>query len=156
LVFSFFLSFPVFSKSEELGPGWESEVGRCFISASQRYNVSLWLLWAIAKVESNFNYKALNKNKDGSFDVGLMQINSRWFPVLKDYGILPRHLWDPCTNVMVGAWILSLCIQKYGYTWDAVGCYHSQTPKRQKKYAYKVMKVIYDSTKSSAKTRGEL
>ncbi|KAL0205187.1 hypothetical protein P9112_000494 [Eukaryota sp. TZLM1-RC] len=33
----------------------------------------------IAKYESSYNSKAVNKNRDGSIDRGLWQINSRWW-----------------------------------------------------------------------------
>jgi soluble lytic murein transglycosylase-like protein len=114
----------------------------CIVKAARKYNVSPLLIWGIIKVESNFNWRALNRNKNGSYDVGLMQINSSWFEEIKKRGIDPRYLWNPCVNVEVGTWILSRCIARYGYTWEAVGCYHSGNPYRRKVYAYKVYQKI--------------
>jgi len=51
-----------------------------------------------------------------------MQINSRWQKVL---GKRWQYVSNACYNVMVGAWILRQCIDRFGYTWDAVACYHT-------------------------------
>lgn len=98
---------------------------------------------AIAKVESGFNPKAIGpKNKNGTFDVGMMQINSGWFDTLEKYGIKPGHLTNACTNIFVGAWILSNNVRRYGKTWQAIGAYNTGNPSRLKqqtaKYASKV------------------
>ncbi len=111
----------------------------CFKEAGQRYQLSPWLLWAIAKAESRFDPTAINHNRNGTVDVGLMQINSLWTEQL---GETWASLHDPCTNVMVGAWILNQCIQDYGYTWNAVGCYHSRTPERRDAYALKIATIL--------------
>ena len=50
----------------------------CFEEAALRYQMPSALLKAISSVESGGNPNALNRNKDGSFDVGHMQINRRW------------------------------------------------------------------------------
>lgn len=111
----------------------------CFLEAGQKYTLSPRLLWAIAKVESNLDPSAIHHNRNGTIDVGLMQINSIWADQL---GKTWNHLGDPCTNVMAGAWILSQCIQEYDYTWQAVGCYHSRTPARRDAYAEKVAAIL--------------
>ena len=99
----------------------------CFEKAGSLYRVSPSLLKAIASVESNFNSRAVNRaNRDGSVDVGLMQINSRWFKQLKQYGISPESLRDDaCTNIHVGAWILATNFHAKGISWDAVGAYNA-------------------------------
>lgn len=115
--------------------------GYCFEEAGKEYNIHPLLLYSISKVESNLNPRAINYNTDGSYDYGLMQINSRWYP---SFGkTLWRSLADPCQNVRAGAWVLAGCMKKHGYTWGAVGCYHSQTRSRKIDYILKVSKVLY-------------
>jgi len=116
----------------------------CFEEAGREYGVDPAVLWSIAKNESNFNPWAVNHNSNGSYDFGLMQINSSW------YNRLGKALWqclaDPCTNVKVGAWILSDCIQRYGNTWQAVGCYNASTEYKRKKYAWKIYRELQTAT----------
>lgn len=108
----------------------------CFEEAGAIYRVSPQLLWAIAKVESSFNPDVLNRNANGSYDFGLMQINSAWAKILGEE--LWASLGNPCQNVKVGAWILTQCMRRYGYTWEAVGCYNATSPDKRAKYAWKV------------------
>jgi len=114
----------------------------CFEEAGNRYGISPQLLYAISKGESSFNPLAINYNTNGTYDYGLMQINSSWEPALRKLGISWNNLADPCTNVMVGAWVLSQCIQDYGYTWPAVGCYNSRTPSKRDRYAARVARIV--------------
>ncbi len=114
----------------------------CYEEAATRYGISPNLLYAISKGESSFNPIAINYNTNGSYDYGLMQINSSWEPTLRKLGIPWDTLADPCTNVMVGAWVLSQCIRDYGYTWPAVGCYNSRTPHKRDRYAAKIARIV--------------
>ncbi|MBB4813697.1 MULTISPECIES: transglycosylase SLT domain-containing protein [Pseudomonas] len=98
----------------------------CWQLAASRYHVDPLLLYAIARVESGLNPRARNINADGSQDIGLMQINSRHLPALARFGITEQHLiTQPCTSVMVGAWILAGFIRENGYGWQAVGAYNA-------------------------------
>lgn len=110
----------------------------CWEEVGRRYNINPYLLAAIAKTESNFNANAVRKNTNGTRDIGVMQINSIHLPELAKYGVLESHLYDPCTNIAVGAWLLSRRQASYGNTWEAVGTYHSKTNNFKWKYAEKV------------------
>jgi soluble lytic murein transglycosylase-like protein len=110
----------------------------CFDEAAARYRVPTSLLMAISRVESSGNPRAINRNPDGSYDIGHMQINSRWLPLLKRYGIDERSLFDACTNTYVGAWILAQNIHRLGYNWEAIGAYNARSPSKRMAYARKV------------------
>jgi soluble lytic murein transglycosylase-like protein len=110
----------------------------CWEEAAERYGMNPHLLYAIAKTESNLNPSAINRNKNGSYDIGLMQINSRWLPTLRKYGIEESQLWDACVNIQVGAWVLAQNMQRMGNSWEAVGAYNARTPELRVRYAQKV------------------
>jgi len=109
---------------------WEAVAGR--------YGVNAQVLYAIAHQESSLNPGAIHKNTNGSHDIGLMQINSRWLPYLNKFGITPSHLLDPCINLNVGAHILAMSLGRYGNTWQAIGAYHSATPVLRDRYALSI------------------
>ena len=109
----------------------------CFEYAGRVFNVSPVLLKSIAKVESNFNQRAVHRNPNGTVDVGIMQINSFWIKKIgwQHWARLKR---DACYNIYVGAWILSRCIKRYGYTWQAVSCYNTGSG-----YSFEYVKKVY-------------
>lgn len=120
----------------------------CFEEAGETYGVPPGLLWAIAKVESNFDPAAVCYNRDGSYDYGVMQINSSWASRL---GLpLWNKLNDPCTNVKVGAYILADCLGRYGYTWEGIGCYNAISLDKRAAYARNVIVVIEQMRKNAA------
>lgn len=110
----------------------------CFDDAARRYDVPAQLLKLIAEVESDMNPTAINRNEGGSEDIGVMQINTGWLPVLKKFGINREDLFDACTNVMVGAWVLHQNIERYGYTWEAIGAYNARSAEKRFRYIKRV------------------
>lgn len=123
----------------------------CWEQAAERYQVNPYLLYAIARTESSLNPAAINRNKNGTYDVGLMQINSSWFPTLRKYGLEEKQLYDPCTSIHVGAWILAQNMQRMGNTWNAVGAYNSSKPDLRLKYALKIYKNIPPAVRDAAR-----
>ncbi|GAB1847306.1 type III secretion system invasion protein IagB [Achromobacter xylosoxidans] len=131
----------------------------CWAGTGERYGIDPLLLLAIAKVESSMNPKAINWNKNGTCDLGLMQINSSNFPALKAKGFDREKLVDPCASIEAGAIMLSTFIKRHGYTWTAVGAYNAgSSPSRaaaRKAYATKVWNV-YQEVHQDADEREKL
>lgn len=118
----------------------------CWSEAQAAYRIPQNVLAAIAKQESGFNAHAINRNSNGTEDIGLMQINTSHLVRLQKYGISRSDLLDPCTNLMVGAWILANNAARLGWNWDAIGAYNvgcrklstTECAKRRNSYAWKI------------------
>lgn len=97
----------------------------CWAAAAYRYRLPADLLYAIGSVESSHRVNARASAANGTYSVGLMQINSSWFPKLRRFGIDESRLAEPCVNIQVGAWILRQEVDRYGYSWEAIGAYYA-------------------------------
>jgi soluble lytic murein transglycosylase-like protein len=112
----------------------------CFKEAGREYGISSQLLETLARVESGMNPKAININVNGSYDVGLMQVNSFW---LKAFTLdKERLMTDACYNVSTGARILKQCFDRYGYNWEAVGCYNASSLQKKINYSWKIFRAL--------------
>lgn len=112
---------------------------KCFNLASVKYKIPAKLLKAIAKTETKFDPLAIHMNKNQTYDLGLMQINSSWLTKLNKVGITQTDLLNGCKNIQVGAWILASNIKQYGFSVKAIGAYNSPTEINQEQYARKVL-----------------
>jgi len=123
----------------------------CWTDVSARYNIPVQLLRCIVETESSGNPKAIGQNAT-SIDIGFAQINEWWLPKIKQFGIEPDDLFNACTNLHVGAWILANNFKQYGYTWRAVGIYNagtakdSATERRRVAYANKIFTCVERDT----------
>jgi soluble lytic murein transglycosylase-like protein len=127
----------------------------CWEQAAQKYGLNVHLLHAIAKTESSLNPAAVNRsNSNGSYDLGLMQINSSWLPRLRQYRIMERDLYEPCVSIDVGAWILAHNIRQFGNTWAAVGAYNTPDPTRGLRYAHRVYRNLPPALRDHAISSG--
>jgi soluble lytic murein transglycosylase-like protein len=117
---------------------------RCVVAAAERHSVNPWVLKAILKVESNFNPGAVNRNPNGTKDIGMAQINTIHLRELSKHGISGADLLDPCVSTYVAAWHLAKQYRQYGNTWFAVGAYHSVTRCYNERYVGLVWNALVD------------
>lgn len=119
----------------------------CLFIASQTYQVPPAILMGIQTVEGGQVGQAV-KNKNGSYDLGPMQINTIWIPELAKYWNVDQATairWvkdDPCTNINVSAWILRQHINETGSLSQAIAHYHSRTPYYGRRYKKKVVEAL--------------
>jgi soluble lytic murein transglycosylase-like protein len=114
----------------------------CLDDAALFHGVSPVLLRGIAQHESGMRPGAVNRNTNGSEDIGLMQINTVHLSRLAKYGITRQSLFDPCVSAYVGAWILRENINRYGPTWNAVGAYNAASPEKRLKYINRIYSTL--------------
>lgn len=122
----------------------------CLDDAARFHHVNVGLVRAIATVESGQRAGVVHLNDDGTTDIGLMQINSRWLTTLARFGVSRAGLQDGCTNAYVGAWILSQNIRRLGLTWDAIGAYNASTREKRIAYARRVYRELHSAPQTVA------
>lgn len=120
-----------------------------FEEAGEYYKIDPKILYSIAKIESNFNPNAVNKNSNGSIDMGVMQINSVHLKELEKRGFNKEHLFDPKINIYAGAWLLKRCFNKHGVSKDGLTCYNGRI--KNNNYGYKVLKELKEVYKKEKK-----
>jgi len=110
----------------------------CINSVAYEYHIPAKLIISVLNIERG-KAGLISKNKNNSYDIGPMQINSLWLADLKRYGITQHDLqYDPCINVKVGTWILSKAIANGNNLLGGIGNYHSHTPINNSSYNQKV------------------
>lgn len=109
----------------------------CFKEAANKHNVPLNLLLAVSYTESRFKLGLSHKNRNGTRDYGLMQINSIWSKQAKKMGYSWQKIkTNPCTNIMFGSHILKYNRKRMGSWSAAIGAYNAgfgKTPKAKKR-----------------------
>ena len=117
----------------------------CIFLAAQTYAVPPAVLLGIYQVEGGKVGQSVGPNKNGSYDLGPMQINTIWLPQLAtEWGVSQStaYRWvkdDPCTNVGVAAWILKGHLNETNNLSQAIAHYHSRTPYYGKAYRGRVV-----------------
>lgn len=112
----------------------------CIHHAAIQYRVPTLLLISVLKTEGG-RVGMANKNVNGTYDYGPMQINSSWLPTLARYGYQQQDIqYNACKNIEVGAWILNQQLANNPKLWSGVGDYHSHTHNLNQHYAQAVYK----------------
>ncbi|MFT4055171.1 MAG: lytic transglycosylase domain-containing protein [Novosphingobium sp.] len=146
IIFVFMLDLQILSSSAYARPTHPEEerlIGTCIRKASFGH---VWLektLWGLRDQEAGW-VGAKIPNRNGSYDLGPLQINSWWVSriaksVRRSEGEVQRHLtFDACFNVEAARWIFLSALKNTGDYWKAIGTYHSPTIWRQRSYRHSV------------------
>lgn len=120
----------------------------CLLLAAQTYQVPPAVMIGIMHVEGGRVGQAVGPNVNGTYDLGPMQVNTRWVPELArawrlDHKTATKLVRDDgCVNVRVAAWILSRKIKEAGSLYGGIAYYHSATPGIGTRYAAKVVALM--------------
>ena len=120
----------------------QSTIDRCVRAASSHFKIHPKVIKSIIAVEGG-KIGTMSKNSNGTYDMGIMQINTIHLPDIKRK--FPRIGWkevayQPCINIGIGSWILHQRLSETDNFWKGVGNYHSKTPKYRKRYLKKIYK----------------
>lgn len=132
-----------------LSPTVYAQHSDCVHEAAQCFKINPLIIKAIIWQESNNRQHVVNINTNKTLDVGIMQVNSIHFKILKSQGISERELREnSCTNIFSGTWILNQVIKDNGYSWEGIGRYHSKTPHYRDRYVSRLIAILrYDKKK---------
>lgn len=102
----------------------------CVAAAAQRYAVPAPLVYAVMRTEGGTTGRTSGRNKNGSVDLGLMQVNEIHLPELARFGITREMLiHNECINISIGTFLLSRELSRTDVDyWTNVGAYNSRTP----------------------------
>ena len=108
------------------------------MEAADVYSLPLAALVGILATEGGKTGEALS-NTNGTWDLGGFQVNTCHVNELQQAGFSPEAvLRDGCVNAHAAAWILRKEYDRTRNIWDAVGAYHSRTPKYRDAYIARV------------------
>jgi hypothetical protein len=123
----------------------------CMLATANFYHLPPRVLPSIQAVEGGYP-GAEHVNTDGSTDLGVMQINTRWVRPINAYVAYVtrapssedqtrrRLVADPCFNIAAAGLILRAEWERAGHDWPAaVGNYHSHTAGLHQSYLAQVI-----------------
>ncbi len=121
----------------------------CMLAVSQFYHLPPRVLPSIQVVEAG-RPGTISRNLNGTADLGVMQVNSRWLPYLsRSSGLQPvvvasRLIYDPCFNIISAGAIMRIYLNEaHGDVVQAVGYYHSHTPELAGDYQIRVIRASF-------------
>jgi hypothetical protein len=121
----------------------------CMLAVSQFYHLPPRVLPSIQVVEAG-HPGTVSRNFNGTADLGVMQVNTRWLPhIARAWHMTPREVAgrlinDPCFNIAVAGAIMRIYLdESHGNVVQAVGYYHSHTPELAGWYQVRVIRASF-------------
>lgn len=127
--------------AQPTGNGPLPERVTCSIAAAIKYAVPANLVLAVADVEGGrAGQWVINRN--GTHDVGAMQLNTTYLRELARYGIAPADVAAAgCYAYDLATWRLARHLARdQGDIWQRAANYHSRTPSHNAKYRERLMR----------------
>lgn len=134
----------------------------CMLAIAAHFGLPPRVLPSIQRVEGG-QVGMAHKNANGTDDLGLMQVNSRWVPPLARYWGVPEATmrgWltqDACFNITVAGALVHIYLRESkGDLLAAVRKYHSHTPTLGLAYQAKVAgaaRALFEGGTAAAKPR---
>lgn len=121
------------------GRSSEEAIARCIHKAARGSVALEKTLWGLRDQEAGWIGAEL-PNRDGSHDLGPLQVNSWWVPRLSSLLTQPPESirywlrYDACFNVEAASWIFMSGLARTRDYWGAIGTYHSPISSRQRRY----------------------
>jgi Transglycosylase SLT domain len=119
----------------------------CMAVVAAFYRLPPEALPAIHRIEGG-HAGSVGHNRNGTDDLGIMQVNTAWLPELAHRTHVPQSrlrialIRQDCFNVAVAGAILRIYLNEaHGDAMTAIGYYHSHTPGRREAYAMRVLAV---------------
>ena len=118
------------------------------IYKAQQNGIDPDLIFCIMWRESNFNPNSIGRNTNGTYDYGLMQINSSNFSFLSQkIGITSMYdLLDPYKNIDCGIYYISAYLRKYNDYNKALMCYNLGEGGAQRKWSQGIYYSAYSKS----------
>jgi len=121
----------------------------CMLAVSQFYHLPPRVLPSIQVVEAG-RPGTISRNFNGTADLGVMQVNTRWVPeIARSWQMTPRVvagrlIEDPCFNIATAGAIMRVYLDEaHGDVVRAVGYYHSHTPWLAGAYQLRVIRASF-------------
>lgn len=115
---------------------------QCITDASRFFGIDAELVFTLFDNEGG-KVGTFSRNKNGTYDIGPMQINSSNLPEISTH--FPSVTWrvlayDACASFWVGTWWLyRKIVARKGNVFEGIGDYNSKTPKVRAKYIFNFM-----------------
>lgn len=119
----------------------------CLLTVANRYEIHPDVLLALLMVEGGTVGRNSRANQNGSYDIGLFQLNTIHLPALAALGVSEAELRnDGCLNAAVAGWhlrrvltpkVMASITDDESYL-RAIALYHSATPRFNEVYANKL------------------
>jgi len=119
---------------------YQLERVECSIQAANHYRIPPLVLLAVAEQEGGKPGQKV-RNSNGTYDYGVMQINTVSLADLRRFGINEHHvLANGCYPYYLAAWRIAGHLQNdQGDIWQRAANYHSRTPYYNGRYREKLI-----------------